>query len=89
MSQPRHPKCPKCGEESAIICNGRRYALYPSGCVAVLGLPIALFHQASCPTDYECQSCNTKFGVRSLFAKCFLWLILLLVLLLVITSFFN
>lgn len=62
-------KCPKCNSEDAVICHGRRYAMYPSGCLAIVGPFIALLHQASTPVDYECKACHAKFGKRSAAAK--------------------
>ncbi len=61
-----------------VFSHGKRYAVYPSGCLMIVGLPIAIFHQASCPTDYECRACNKMFGIRSLMAKICLGIIILL-----------
>ncbi len=46
----------------------------------IVGFPIAILHQVSCPTDYECRACDTRFGIRSLMAKICLGIIFLLVL---------
>lgn len=73
-------KCPKCGDGSGIISHGKRYAVYPSGCLVIGGFPIAMLHQTSCPTDYECLVCNTRFGVRSLIARICLGIIVLVAL---------
>jgi transcription elongation factor Elf1 len=72
-------KCPKCNSDKYVICHGRRYALYPSGCLAVLGPFLAILHQASTPVDYECKSCDLKFAKRSTAAKVALFGILLFV----------
>ena len=46
----------------------------------IVGFPIAMLHQVSCPTDYECRACDTRFGFRSFMAKICLGIIFLLVL---------
>ena len=74
------PRCPKCGDNARVVCHGKRYAIYPSGCLMIVGFPIAILHQVSCPTDYECRACDARFGIRSLIAKICLGIILLLVL---------
>jgi hypothetical protein len=33
--------------------------------VAVLGLPLAILHQASAPREYHCQACGVDFGCRT------------------------
>jgi hypothetical protein len=43
--------------------------MYPSGCLAIIGPFIAALHQASCPVDYECKTCQIKFSKRSAAAK--------------------
>lgn len=80
MKQAAAPKCPKCDEQSKITCLGKRHSFYPAGCLMIVGLPFAALHQASCPIDYECQTCSAKFGIRSFLAKLnliFLWLLIL------------
>ena len=62
------------------MSHGRRYAVYPLGCLMIVGFPFAVLHQTSCPTDYECQACEHKFGVRSLLGRFCLGLIYLIVL---------
>ena len=62
-------KCPKCNDDSKVTCHGKRYAMYPSGCVAILGPILAVIHQASTPVDYECKSCGLEFSRRSTAAK--------------------
>ena len=62
-------KCPKCKNETSVICHGKRYAMYPSGCLAILGLVLAILHQSSTPIDYECEACGHTFSKRSTAAK--------------------
>lgn len=62
-------KCPKCRNETAVVCHGKRYAMYPSGCLAVLGPFLGILHQASTPIDYECKACGHIFSKRSTAAK--------------------
>lgn len=70
-------KCPKCDSAKNVICHGRRHALYPSGCLVVIGPLLATIHQASAPVDYECKGCGLRFGRRSTAAKVALFGILL------------
>jgi hypothetical protein len=72
-------KCPKCNSDKDVVCHGRRYAMYPSGCLALIGPFVAILHQASTPVDYECKSCELKFVRRSTSAKVALFGILLFV----------
>jgi len=60
--------CPSCGS-SRVISHGKRNAFYPLGCLAVVGLPFAMIHQASSPIDYECQTCRQRFAQRSPMAR--------------------
>lgn len=62
-------KCPKCNSVEDVVCHGRRYAMYPSGCLAVIGPFLAILHQASAPVDYECKACDLKFARRRTAAK--------------------
>jgi hypothetical protein len=62
-------KCPKCNEKTSVVCHGKRYAMYPSGCLALIGPIFAIAHQASTPIDYECKTCQLKFSRRSTAAK--------------------
>lgn len=62
-------KCPKCNDETTVRCLGKRYSMYPSGCLALLGPILAILHQASTPTDYECKGCGHFFCRRSTAAK--------------------
>lgn len=48
---------------------GKRYALYPSGIVAIIGWPLAMLHQASTPFDYHCNACGQDFSHRTKFAR--------------------
>lgn len=72
-------KCPRCHRGEDVVCHGRRYAMYPSGCVALLGPFLAILHQASVPFDYECKACDLKFSRRRMPAKVALIGILLFV----------
>lgn len=59
--------CPKC--QSELITNhGKRYALYPVGCV-IISLPLAWLHRASTPHDSECRECGHAFSERTTAAK--------------------
>lgn len=71
--------CPACGDSSSIQSHGKRYAVYPSGCLLLGGILLPLLHQASSPVDYECGKCGKKFGVRTATAR--IALVLLVVLL--------
>jgi len=60
-----------------IISHGKRYALYPAGCLTVLALPLAWVHRESTPHDFECRSCGHRFARRTPAAKlayAFLWI---------------
>ena len=80
-------KCPKCNNETAVICHGKRYAMYPSGCLALIGPVLAILHQASTPVDYECKGCGHEFGRRSAAAKVGLLGIMLVILYLIWVSY--
>ncbi len=84
MASRKYPHCPKCGEENEIRSSGKRYAVYPSGCLVLLSLPFAAIHQGSSPVDYHCEACDHQFGVRSIWAKICLGIIWLLILSLVV-----
>lgn len=60
--------CPKCGS-AQITAHGKRYALYPAGCVMLLALPLAWLHRTSAPYDFECRSCAQRFSRRTLPAR--------------------
>jgi hypothetical protein len=57
--------------------------MYPSGCLALIGPVLAIAHQASTPVDYECKTCELRFGRRSTAAKVGLAGILIFILYLV------
>ncbi len=57
-------KCPACGS-SRVESRGKRHALYPSGLLSILGLPVAQLHQASTPIDYHCHGCKLDFTRRT------------------------
>lgn len=73
------PSCPKCDKCTPLDHLGRRYAMYPAGCVAIFGLPYAALHQAQQPTLYKCQICQTEFGVRSVMSQIFRGLFIMIV----------
>jgi hypothetical protein len=60
--------CPTCSSTS-IQERGKRYSLYPSGIVAIVGLPFALLHQVSAPQEFHCDSCGLDFAQRTLTAR--------------------
>lgn len=68
MNKPAQLQCPKCRGED-ILCRGKRYALYPVGCLALFALPLAWVHRESAPIDYECQTCGHRFSKRTPCAK--------------------
>ncbi|HEV7406390.1 MAG TPA: hypothetical protein VGO11_25800 [Chthoniobacteraceae bacterium] len=61
-------KCPQCSSLD-LRNRPRRNAFYPAGCVAVLGLPLAILHQASAPREYHCQACGVDFACRTKWAR--------------------
>ena len=63
-----HLACPKC-QSDQIMSHGKRYALYPAGCLSVLTLPIALVHRESTPHEFECRACEHRFAIRTPAAK--------------------
>ena len=64
-----HPiECSKC-QSDKIISHGKRYALYPSGCLAIFAFPLAWVHYESTPYDFECQACGHRFSKRTPSAK--------------------
>jgi hypothetical protein len=63
------PPCPSCGPDAPVTCRGKKYAVYPAGCLMMIGLPLAILHQTSSPMEYLCGQCQRRFGVRSTLAK--------------------
>jgi hypothetical protein len=63
------PGCPKCGPDVPVTCLGKKNAFYPVGCLVVIGLPLAILHQTSSPVEYRCEKCQRRFGVRTMFGK--------------------
>jgi hypothetical protein len=59
--------CPTCSSAS-VQDRGKRYSLYPSGIVAIIGLPFAMLHQASAPQEFHCDGCGLDFARRTLTA---------------------
>src|SRR5262245_24686063 len=60
--------CPAC-KSTHIQGRGKRHALYPVGILAVVGLPIAMLHQAAAPQLYRCGDCRHDFTRRTLSAR--------------------
>ena len=88
-------KCPACGSAS-IQNRGKRYALYPSGIVVIVGLLFALLHQLSTPYEFHCDGCQTDFMHRTTIARIarvFLYVLgiasVLLVLLVIVVGAFS
>jgi hypothetical protein len=52
-----------------VTCIGKKNAFYPAGCLMLIGLPLAILHQASSPVEYLCGKCQRKFGVRDTLAR--------------------
>jgi hypothetical protein len=61
-------QCSKCGSRE-IGNRPRRNAFYPLVYAAVLGAPLALFHQASAPREYHCHACGLDFARRTKLAR--------------------
>lgn len=72
-------QCPHCGESNSIKYIGKRYAMYPAGCVAVISLPFAVLHQAQLPVLYRCEGCEREFGVRTMMGKVFRFILILFI----------
>lgn len=60
--------CPSC-HSTDIQARGKRNALYPAGCLALISLPLAMLHQVASPHDYHCQSCGVDFARRTTVSK--------------------
>lgn len=74
-------RCPKCGS-AHLHCLGKRYALYPSGCVVILSIPFSWLHRLSSPYEFDCRDCGQRFGKRTLPAKItfiILWILISLI----------
>jgi uncharacterized protein (DUF983 family) len=56
--------CPRCNSAD-IQCRGKRNALYPAGCLVIIGVPFAMLHQASSPQGYHCNACGFDFSQRT------------------------
>jgi hypothetical protein len=61
-------KCAHCGSLE-IRHRARRDGLYPVGCVAVFGLPLAMLHYAAAPREYQCHGCGRNFSRRTIAAR--------------------
>lgn len=77
------PACPRCGPETPATCLGKRNAIYPAGCLMIIGFPLAILHQTSSPVEYRCGKCQRRFGVRSTLAKVALGILIAIPLLLI------
>ena len=77
------PSCPTCGPDATVTCLGKRNALYPAGCLMIIGFPLAILHQTSSPVEYRCETCQRKFGVRRILARIALGILIALPLLLI------
>lgn len=62
------PVCPAC-QSNRIVALGRKHALYPAGCLYLIGFPLALFHQGQMPDLFRCTACDCRFARRSALAK--------------------
>ena len=60
--------CPSCNSTD-IQARGKRNALYPAGCLALISLPFAMLHQVASPHDYHCQGCGVDFARRTTVSK--------------------
>ena len=70
--------CPSCHSEK-IQHMGKKYAVYPYGCVALMGFPLVLLHQGQTPLEYRCEACDCHFTRRSALAKFNLILLILMI----------
>lgn len=61
-------ECPRC-RSTKLMDHGRKFPVYPMGCVWILGFPLALFHQGQTPHQLECEECGAKFTRRSWLAR--------------------
>ncbi len=77
----RSPVCPDCGS-TQLISHGKRNALYPVGCLCILGWKLAMAHKASSPMEYECALCHQRFTKRTKGGIVALWIFVGLILVL-------
>ena len=56
--------CPKC-QSTKVVDHGRKYPVYPLGCLAILGFPLCFFHQGQLPHRCECLDCGKRFNRRT------------------------
>jgi hypothetical protein len=80
--------CPSC-HATELISRGKRNAFYPIGCLAIVGLPFAMLHQAASPMEYECKACRQRFSRRTLMARISLALLIAGVLMVVALIIFT
>ena len=69
------PVCKKCGSDQIQVI-GKRNALYPMGCLYVLGPLFASLHQLQSPVDFRRNGCGRQMGRRTLFSKVALVLVI-------------
>ena len=62
------PCCPAC-RSGDVEDLGRKYPVYPMGCVSTLGFPLSFLHQGQIPHDLRCRECGREFKRRSRLAK--------------------
>ena len=77
MSDDGCPVCPTC-RSNGVEALGRNYSPYPSGCLCLLGFPLALFHQGQVPNRFRCRACGHHFNKRSALAKLNLMFLILI-----------
>lgn len=75
--------CPFC-KSDRIQSRGRKYPIYPAGCVSLIGFPLSLFHQGQTPYQFKCEACGREFTKRTGLAK-----LNLVVLILIVIAFFS
>jgi hypothetical protein len=61
-------KCSHCG---SLACRPlpRRHAFYPAAYLVYLGLPLAMFHQASAPREFRCLDCGKDSAERTVLRR--------------------
>lgn len=59
--------CRHCrSEETEVV--GKRYALYPTGCL-IFGILLASLHHLQAPIEYRCLACGKRFGRRTIYQR--------------------
>ena len=62
------PCCPACRSRD-VEDLGRKFPVYPMGCVSTLGFPLVFLHQGQIPHDLRCREYGREFKWRSRLAK--------------------